>query len=133
MKIKSIVIFTLLSIVFLSCKKEKNAEIENPLAELSPYVNKIYEFKPAPGQFINDGGSTDLSKTELLIGGVGNGVVSLGGFGGYIVFGFDHPITNGSGADLGIYGNPHVGCRYGVFRTRHRMRHAGPEQERLAG
>lgn len=111
MKPNPLIVLTLLSIVFFSCKKEKGSENENenPIAGLSPYVNKVYEYKPAPGQLINDGGNTDLSKTEILIGGVGNGLVSLGGFGGYIVFGFDHPITNGSGADLGIYGNPLVG------------------------
>ena len=101
--IKPILVLCLLAI--LSCKKEKvkkEDEIEAPAS--SAYVSKIYEFKQAPGQFTND-----LVKTENLIGAAGNGLVSLGGYGGYIVFGFDHPIQNTTGADLGIYGNPLIG------------------------
>jgi hypothetical protein len=34
---------------------------------------------------------------------------SLGGWGGYIVFGFDHSVENGSGGDLYIRGNAFEG------------------------
>jgi hypothetical protein len=101
--VKPILVLCLLAI--LSCRKEKvqkEEEIEVP--DSSAFVSKIYEFKQAPGQFTND-----LVKTENLIGAAGNGLVSLGGYGGYIVFGFDHPIQNTNGADLGIYGNPLIG------------------------
>ena len=38
------------------------------------------------------------------------GMVSLGGWGGYIVVGFDHPVVNKKGAsDFRIYGNAHSG------------------------
>ncbi|MGM9475838.1 PKD domain-containing protein [Pedobacter sp. GSP4] len=108
MKIKSIALALLSSAVLLSCKKENAGEKEGagekPVAGTSPYVNKIYEFKQAPGQFAND-----LVKTDVLLGNAGNGLVSLGGYGGYIVFGFDHSISNSAGADLGIYGNPLIG------------------------
>lgn len=108
MKIKSIISLALLSAVLLSCKKEnavdKDGEGDKPTTNQSPYLNKIYDFKQAPGQFTND-----LVKTDILIGSAGNGLVSLGGFGGYIVFGFDHSVTNTTGADLGIYGNPLIG------------------------
>lgn len=108
MKIKSIALALLSSAVLLSCKKENAGEKEGagekPVAGTSPYVNKIYEFKQAPGQFAND-----LVKTDVLLGNAGNGLVSLGGYGGYIVFGFDHSISNAAGADLGIYGNPLIG------------------------
>lgn len=74
----------------------------------------IYEYTPAPGQFINElqtGGfngtqttskaaveyATKRMKEELF--------VSLGGFGGYIVVGFDHSIDNTGGYDFGIKGN----------------------------
>ena len=108
MKTKSIIILTLLSAVLFSCKKEsgveKDAGGEKPVGSQSPYLNKIYEFKQAPGQFTND-----LVKTDILIGSAGNGLVSLGAYGGFIVFGFDHSVTNAAGADLGIYGNPLIG------------------------
>jgi len=106
MKTKSIATLMLLSGILYSCKKETAAENEGekPVTAQSPYLNKIYEFKQAPGQFTND-----LIKTDILVGSGGNGLVSLGGYGGYIVFGFDHSIANTTGADLGIYGNPLIG------------------------
>lgn len=84
-------------------------------AEVSPYINKVYDFLPAPGQFINempeyeegDSYETMLSKVEEQICGDKNpGMISLGAYGGYVVFGFDHPIANVEGAyDFKIYGN----------------------------
>lgn len=95
-------------VLLASCKKEsaveKESEREKPAVPQSPYLSKIYEFKQAPGQFTND-----LVKTDILIGSAGNGLISLGGFGGYIIFGFDHSVTNAAGTDLGIYGNPLIG------------------------
>jgi hypothetical protein len=101
---KPMVLLCLLAII--SCKKEKLADKdkEKEVHVPSPFVSKIYEFQQAPGQFTND-----LVKTDILVGNAGNGLVSLGGFGGFIVFGFDHSIENIGGADLGIYGNPLIG------------------------
>ena len=78
----------------------------------------VFEYTPAPGQFINEtktGGfdgtqttpesaiayATQRMKDELF--------VSLGGFGGYIVVGFDHSIDNTGGYDFGIKGNSFKG------------------------
>jgi hypothetical protein len=101
---KPMVLLCLLAII--SCKKEKVADKdkEKEVHVPSPFVSKIYEFRQAPGQFTND-----LVKTDILVGNAGNGLVSLGGFGGFIVFGFDHSVENIGGADLGIYGNPLIG------------------------
>jgi len=112
MKLKPIISLLFVSVIVLSCKKDRTEDTaeEKPVTTQSPYLNKVYEFKPAPGQFTNDGGNSDLSKTNFLIGNVGQGLVSLGGYGGYLVFGFDHAVTNAAGADLGIYGNPLVGA-----------------------
>ncbi len=92
--------------VIASCKKDKEV---TPEVKKSPYIAQIFEYKPAPGQFINDPNYGTLDKAKSLIGTVDNGLLSLGGFGGYVVFGFDHPIENGNGADLGIFGNPLIG------------------------
>ncbi len=68
----------------------------------SPYISTVYEYRPAPGQFINDMpryviGDTKESmrrKAEESIRGNVRRGVSLGGFGGYIIFGFDHTVMN---------------------------------------
>ena len=85
------------------------------VAQNSPYISKVYDYKPAPGQFVNelpeymDGDSHEaiLAKVEEQICGDKNpGMISLGAFGGYVVFGFDHPVANVEGAyDFKIYAN----------------------------
>ena len=88
--------------------------------------NKVYEYTPAPGQFINetktggfDGTQTTceaaIAYAEKRMSEVdrdGNPYpnwVSLGGFGGSIVVGFDHSIDNSGDFDLGILGNSFSG------------------------
>ncbi|MDR1603121.1 MAG: Ig-like domain-containing protein [Tannerella sp.] len=82
----------------------------------SPYISKVYDFMPAPGQFVNEmpayaPGDTqeDMNrKVEETIAGANHneGMITLGGFGGYIVFGFDHEVTNEPGRyDFRILGN----------------------------
>ena len=87
---------------------------------------KVYEYTPAPGQFINElktGGFDNTQTTpeaaiayaEARMSEVdrnGNPYpnwVSLGGFGGYIIVGFDHSINNSGDYDLGILGNSFSG------------------------
>lgn len=80
----------------------------------SPYINKIYDFCPAPGQFVGDmptyePGDTKvdmIKKVEECICNDARVIVSLGSFGGYIVFGFDHAIENKPGMmDFEVLGN----------------------------
>lgn len=81
----------------------------------SPYLSKVYDFMPAPGQFVNelpeydDGDDLNdiISKVEEQIcGDKMPGMVTLGAWGGYVVFGFDHPVVNIKGDyDFKIYGN----------------------------
>ena len=80
----------------------------------SPYINKVYEYRPAPGQFINkmplyEEGDTEETMTEKASAAIANDnqeTICLGAFGGYVVFGFDHSIVNVPGAyDLQIDGN----------------------------
>ena len=80
-----------------------------PVVETTPnsskFISKIFEYAPAPGQHINNATLGSPEQAQKLVGSVAN-MVSLGGFGGYIVFGFDHSVVNQTGADLAIYGNP---------------------------
>jgi hypothetical protein len=80
----------------------------------SPYISKVYEYRPAPGQFVNElpeyePGDTpnDMRlKAEECIADNERILVSLGGYGGYIIFGFDHLVENVSGEyDFKILGN----------------------------
>lgn len=83
-------------------------------SESSTEWSRVYEYTPAPGQFVGElktGGFDGSESTpEAAIGyaerRLGEGVwVSLGGFGGYVVVGFDHSVENTEGYDLAVVGN----------------------------
>ncbi len=70
--------------------------------------NRVYDYTPAPGQFIGDKytATTPTEACTMALERMQKGqYISLGGFGGYIVVGFDHSITNGEGYDFAIAGN----------------------------
>lgn len=88
--------------------------------------NRVYEYTPAPGQFINETRTGGFNGTQITPeaaiayaearmsetnkkGEPSPNYVSLGGFGGYIVVGFDHSIDNSGDYDLGILGNSFSG------------------------
>lgn len=82
--------------------------------EYSPYISKVYEYCPAPGQFVNEmprhekGDTYDdmLQKAEESISGTNDIMITLGGYGGYVTFGFDHTVINVPGEkDFRIWGN----------------------------
>ena len=68
----------------------------------SPYISKVLEYNPAPGQFINtmpeyeegDTYQTMLRKAEDAIAGTNRSLISLGSWGGYVTFAFDHSVVN---------------------------------------
>ena len=74
--------------------------------------NKVYEFVAAPGQFVNEGYTANTMTEAVAFAEErmkSNNYVSLGGFGGYIVVGFDHSVENSGDYDLEIKGNPFSG------------------------
>ena len=104
-------------------------------ADVAPYLTRVLDYSPAPGQFVNQiplcnpgdpygkvlartheaiCGSTEIVEGELPSGAVVTdtiitycpGTISLGGYGGSVTVAFDHPVANVEGAyDFEIYGN----------------------------
>lgn len=76
----------------------------------SPWADRVYEYTPAPGQFIGDNNGDISTPEQACIWAESffktGSVVSLGSFGGYIVVGFDHSVSaSGADYDLAIGGN----------------------------
>ena len=98
-----------------------------------PWLTRVYQYCPAPGQFVNTmpacrvGEPIDsvLARCQASICGHvdtttvtfhgqvvtrvdtvwAQGMVTLGGYGGYVVVGFDHPVVNMHDYDFEIWGN----------------------------
>jgi len=79
----------------------------------NPYIHVVYEYLPGMGQFVNelpayeagDDAASMCRKCEKSLVNNARGTVSLGGWGGYITFGFDHAVENLEGRDIQILGN----------------------------
>ena len=80
----------------------------------SPYISRVWEYCPAPGQFVNelpeyengDNANDMRLKAEEAIADNNRGMITLGGWGGYVVFGFDHMVKNVPGQyDFVVLGN----------------------------
>lgn len=110
--------FTLTHTVTVNvCPREgtyRRAKTEASSADLTC----VFEYTPAPGQFINEtrSGGFDGSETTPEAAAAyamrrmeSSSWVSLGGFGGYVVVGFDHSIDNAEGYDFAIMGNSFEG------------------------
>lgn len=76
------------------------------------YISQVLEYTPAPGQFINTApwGLPDSTNESVSIVGKISGAMTLGAYGGYVIFGFDAPVENHPdnpfGVDFTIFGNP---------------------------
>ena len=75
-------------------------------ASSSKYISQIIEFRPAPGQYGSVQNFYLQSSAEALVGSRRGGMISLGMFGGSLVFKFDHTVVNLPGIDFVISGNP---------------------------
>ena len=73
------------------------------------YITEVMEYKPAPGQFINSMPWACPVSASSLVGGA-SGSLSLGAFGGYVIFRFEEAVENHKdnpyGIDFTIFGNP---------------------------
>lgn len=73
------------------------------------YISEVLEYIPAPGQLINVAPWGTPSGVHSIEGNI-QGSVSLGAFGGKVIFRFEDPVENDSqnpyGVDFTIFGNP---------------------------
>ncbi|MEJ7557825.1 MAG: cell surface protein [Pedobacter sp.] len=70
------------------------------------YVTSFFEYAPAAGQFMNEDSWGNQESGRSIVGKQGTPGVSLGAFGGYVVYGFDHTVINQPDKeDIIVYGN----------------------------
>ena len=78
------------------------------------FIQAVDEYVPAPGQFVNtlpeateeDTPATMAAKCTRRLAGDARQMVTLGAYGGYITFHFDHPVANIEGQrDFAVWGN----------------------------
>lgn len=108
---RKILLIVLFATAITSCKDNKTTDptdFTRPVTERSSkWISKIIEYRPAPGQFINQNVGSQSGAQSIVAGK--RGMVTLGGFGGYIVFMFDHTVVNEQGVDFVIHGNAFEG------------------------
>ena len=97
-------------------------EDEPPVENSANCITKVFEYCPAPGQFINtlpestDADTPEMMRQKAETALTNGGMICLGGFGGYVVFGFDHSIVNTTGNDFVILGNAGInGAEPGII------------------
>ncbi|MDR0228952.1 MAG: cell surface protein [Flavobacteriaceae bacterium] len=80
--------------------------------EYSPKITTVFEYLPSYGQFVNKLPRYDEGDTQEMMNKKAeqslkeDKTITLGGFGGYVVFGFDHTIVNVAGKrDFKVLGN----------------------------
>lgn len=76
------------------------------------YIVDVLEYVPAPGQFVNTStAGSPIISTNSIMNGL-TGCLTLGSFGGYVVFKFENPVDNHPdnpyGVDFTIFGNPNA-------------------------
>ena len=84
----------ILSVFMVSCSRYEPAS--------SAYITKVYDYTYAPGQQALLAKKADVTNF-IGVPSVDKGCLHLGGFGGYVIAGFDHNVENGEDADFEIY------------------------------
>lgn len=118
-KIFGLSLLSLLCSSLVSCNNEPEPE---PLPSKDKIEISVYSYEPAPGQFINEmpsisaGLSQDKIK-ELVTDEILRGhLVSLGSFGGSIIYHLSKPYSDEAGPDFRITGNAYETGRSGDGR-----------------
>ena len=90
----------MLTVLTTSCKETTELPTDS-----SAYITEVFEYVYAPGQHAT------LAKAKDAANFIGEptsdkGFLYLGGFGGYVVAGFNHDVVNSEGADFEVYALP---------------------------
>ncbi len=86
-----------------------------PVPAKENMLKAVIDYRPAIGQWVNelpkyaDGDGQAEMNAKVLKALQEHELVTLGGFGGYLVLEFDRPITNAEGYDFKIFGNAFAG------------------------
>jgi hypothetical protein len=82
----------------------------------SAYITKVFDYQYGPGQY-----ATIVSPNEKGNDFIGEpwinnkSFTSLGGWGGYIIAGFDHAVVNSDGPDIAVFTQPSVSSEPGLI------------------
>ncbi|MHC5352619.1 cell surface protein [Myroides sp. LJL115] len=107
-------------------EQEFEVEVVQEKKRFVSHITRVFDFQPAYGQFVNKypaytQGDTKvemLHKVQELLSKPKADLVSLGGFGGFIEFGFDHSIVNVPGqADFRVLGNAFIAQENQILTT----------------
>jgi hypothetical protein len=110
------VFVVILAVSFCACAKDMFISNDvTATSDQSAYISKIYDYQYGPGQHAslilpNEKGDDFIGEPWIK----GKSFTSLGGWGGYIIAGFDHAINNTNGPDIAIYAQPSVSSEPGI-------------------
>jgi hypothetical protein len=108
--------FVILIISLSGCSKDmETPESTSAASNPSAYISKIFDYQYGPGQHALLIAPNE--KCNAFIGEPwtnGKSFTYLGGWGGYIIAGFDHAVNNTNGPDIAVYTQPSVGSEPGV-------------------
>ncbi|MCA4809162.1 cell surface protein [Empedobacter stercoris] len=92
--------------------------VQQETTTYTKYIAQVFDYLPSVGQFVNklpafiegDTQAEMTAKAGAELVGKETGLISLGGYGGYVVFGFDHTILNKANVrDFKVLGNGFAG------------------------
>lgn len=101
---------------FLACNNEPEPEPQPGQAKIEV---SVYSYNPAPGQFINEmpaipAGSSQKEIVDIVNNEISKGhLVSLGSFGGSIIYHLSSPLHEAPGYDFKITGNAYLSGKSG--------------------